>query len=231
MRLLLVEDDEQLARQLTAALGEAGFAVDTVNDGTEAEFRGQTEDYDAIVLDLGLPGMDGVSVLYRWREENRDVPVLILTARNRWYDKLAGFNAGADDFLTKPFRTEELVLRLRALIRRSAGHAAPLLACGKLALDVNAARFSVDGQTLAFTAQEFRILAYLMHHAGKVVSRSELGEHVYDVGYDPDSNVLDVMVGRIRRKLSPHRLLHTRRSQGFILQPEDGDSNAALHGA
>lgn len=230
MRVLLVEDDEQLARQLTAALGEAGFAVDAVSDGTEAEFRGQTEDYDAVVLDLGLPGMDGISVLYRWREENREVPVLILTARNRWHDKLSGFNAGADDFLTKPFRTEELVLRLRALIRRSAGHAAPLLACGVLVLDANAAKFSIDGQPLGLTAQEFRILAYLMHHAGKVVTRSELGEHVYDVGYDPDSNVLDVMVGRIRRKLSPHRLLHTRRSQGFILQA-DGDEDTRLHGA
>lgn len=219
MRLLLVEDDTQLSQQLTAALGEAGFAVDAVADGTEAEFRGQTEDYDAIVLDLGLPGMDGLSVLYRWREEKRNVPVLILTARNRWFDKLSGFNAGADDFLTKPFHTEELVLRLRALIRRSAGHASPLLTCGPLALDVNAARFSIDGETLTLTAQESRILSYLLHHAGKVVTRSELGEHVYDVGYDPDSNVLDVMIGRIRRKLSPHRLLHTRRGQGFVLQP------------
>lgn len=219
MRLLLVEDDTQLSQQLTAALGEAGFAVDAVTDGTEAEFRGQTEDYDAIVLDLGLPGMDGLSVLYRWREEKRNVPVLILTARNRWFDKLSGFNAGADDFLTKPFHTEELVLRLRALIRRSAGHASPLLTCGPLALDVNAARFSIDGETLTLTAQESRILSYLLHHAGKVVTRSELGEHVYDVGYDPDSNVLDVMIGRIRRKLSPHRLLHTRRGQGFVLQP------------
>jgi two-component system, OmpR family, response regulator len=218
MRLLLVEDDEDLARQLTSALQDVGFAVDSVRDGTEAEFRGQTEDYDAIVLDLGLPGMDGLSVLYRWREANRNVPVLILTARSRWFDKLSGFNAGADDFLTKPFHTEELVLRLRALIRRSTGHASPVLECGVLALDVNAARFSIDGQPLTLTAQEYRILAYLMHYAGKVVTRSELGEHVYDVGYDPDSNVLDVMVGRIRRKLAPHRLLHTRRGHGFVLE-------------
>jgi two-component system, OmpR family, response regulator len=218
MRLLLVEDDEGLAGQLTSALTAVGFAVDHVRDGVEAEFRGQTEDYDAIVLDLGLPGMDGLSVLYRWREANRNVPVLILTARSRWFDKLSGFNAGADDFLTKPFHTEELVLRLRALIRRSTGHASPVLACGVLALDVNAARFSIDGQPLALTAQEYRILAYLMHYPGKVVTRSELGEHVYDVGYDPDSNVLDVMVGRIRRKLAPHRLLHTRRGQGFVLE-------------
>ncbi len=221
MRLLLVEDDAELAGQLHAALTEAGFAVDLVADGADAEFRGQTEDYDAIVLDLGLPGMDGLSVLYRWRDANRRAPVLILTARSRWFDKLSGFNAGADDFLTKPFRTEELILRLRALIRRSAGHASPVLECGALALDMNAGRFSLAGQPLSLTAQEYRILSYLMHHAGKIVTKSELGEHVYDVGYDPDSNVIDVMISRIRRKLAPHRLLHTRRGRGLVLQPVD----------
>lgn len=219
MRLLLVEDDAELAAQLRAALTEAGFAVDLVADGAEAEFRGQTEDFDAIVLDLGLPGMDGLSVLYRWREADRRVPVLILTARSRWFDKLSGFNAGADDFLTKPFLTEELILRLRALIRRSTGHASPVLECGALSLDMNAARFSLDGRPLPLTAQEYRILAYLMHHAGKVVTKGELGEHVYDVGYDPDSNVIDVMLSRIRRKLAPHHLLHTRRGRGVVLQP------------
>ena len=221
MRLLLVEDDADLAAQLTQALGQAGFAVDAVAHGNDAEFRGQTEDYDAVVLDLGLPGMDGLSILHRWRDASRSTPVLILTARDRWHDKLAAFNAGADDYVTKPFHTEELILRLRALIRRSAGHGSPVLSCGALSLDANAARFSLNGQPLALTAQEYRILAYLMHHAGKVVSRSELGEHVYDVGYDPDSNVLDVMIGRIRRKLGSHRLLQTRRGQGFVLQPPD----------
>ncbi len=221
MRLLLVEDDGALAQQLKAALTEAGFVVDVASDGIDAEFRGQTEAYDAIVLDLGLPGMDGLSVLHRWRDANRDVPVLILTARNRFHDKLSGFNAGADDFLSKPFHTEELLLRLRALIRRSTGHAAPVLVCGALSLDVNATKFSLDGESLALTAQEHRILAYLLHHAGRVVSRTELGEHVYDVGYDPDSNVIDVMIGRIRRKLCPHELLKTRRGQGFILQAAD----------
>ena len=221
MRLLLVEDDADLAAQLTQALGQAGFAVDAVAHGNDAEFRGQTEDYDAVVLDLGLPGMDGLSILHRWRDASRSTPVLILTARDRWHDKLAAFNAGADDYVTKPFHTEELILRLRALIRRSAGHGSPVLSCGALSLDANAARFSLNGKPLALTAQEHRILAYLMHHAGKVVSRSELGEHVYDVGYDPDSNVLDVMIGRIRRKLGSHRLLQTRRGQGFVLQPPD----------
>ena len=190
MRVLLVEDDTELSQQLHSALDDAGFAVDPVADGIEAEFRGQTEDYDAIVLDVGLPGMDGLSALHRWRETGRHTPVLILTARNRWHDKLSGFNAGADDYLTKPFHTEELIVRLRALIRRSVG----------------------------FGSQEFRILEYLIHHAGRVVSRSELGEHVYDVGYDPDSNVLDVMIGRIRRKLGGHGLLQTRRGHGFVLQ-------------
>lgn len=218
MRVLLVEDDAELSHQLRSALDHAGFAVDVVADGIEAEFRGQTEDYDAIVLDLGLPGLDGLSVLHRWRETGRHTPVLILTARSRWHDKLSGFNAGADDYLTKPFHTEELIVRLRALIRRSAGFGSPVFSCGALTLDANAARFELTGKPLALTPQEFRILEYLIHHAGRVVSRGELGEHVYDVGYDPDSNVLDVMIGRIRRKLGGDDLLQTRRGHGFVLQ-------------
>lgn len=216
MRILLAEDDAALAAKIAAALDAAGFAVDRVGDGAEAEFRGQTEAYDAAVLDLGLPGLDGISVLHRWREAGHSLPVLVLTARGRWHDKLAGFDAGADDYLTKPFQLEELVLRLHALIRRSAGHASPRLRCGALELDVHAGRFALDGDPLALTAQEYRILAYLMHHAGRVVSRAELGEHVYDNGYDPDSNALDVLVGRIRRKLGVP-LLHTVRGQGFRL--------------
>jgi len=218
MRVLLVEDDTELLQQLHSALEHAGFAVDPVTDGIEAEFRGHTEDYDAIVLDLGLPGMDGLSALHRWREAGRHTPVLILTARGRWHDKLSGFNAGADDYLTKPFHTEELIVRLRALIRRSVGFGSPVLSCDALTLDANAARFTLAGKPLALTPQEFRILEYLIHHAGRVVSRGELGEHVYDVGYDPDSNVLDVMIGRIRRKLGDHKLLQTRRGHGFVLQ-------------
>jgi two-component system OmpR family response regulator len=225
MRILLAEDDRDLSGQLKETLEQAGFAVDLVDDGVDAEFRGQTEDYDAVVLDLGLPGMDGLSVLHRWREAGHLMPVLILTARSRWHDKLAGFDAGADDFLTKPFRSDELVVRLRALIRRSAGHASPRMSCGPLVLDLNAARFSLDGQPVPLTAQEFRILSYLIHHAGRLVSRSELGEHVYDVGYDPDSNVLDVMIGRIRRKLGIP-LLHTRRGQGFVLSNEAQNGSA-----
>jgi two-component system OmpR family response regulator len=219
MRVLLVEDDAELAGRLQEVLAANGFAVECRADGTAAEFAGQTEDFDAVVLDLGLPGMDGISVLHRWREAGRGMPVLILTARSRWHDKLAGFNAGADDFLTKPFQLEEVVLRLRALIRRSAGHGSPVLTCGPLSLDVNGNRFEWAGAPLALTAQEHRILAYLMHYSRRVVSRTELGEHVYDVGYDPDSNVIDVLIGRIRRKLPQPGLLKTVRGRGFQLDP------------
>jgi two-component system OmpR family response regulator len=219
MRVLLVEDDPELAERLRATLVDSGFAVDAQANGIDAEFAGQTEDFDAVVLDLGLPGMDGISILHRWRESGRDMPVLILTARGRWHDKLAGFNAGADDYLTKPFQLEEVVLRLRALIRRSTGHGTPLLTCGPLALDVNAGRFTCDGEPVALTPQEHRILAYLMHHQRKVVSRTELGEHVYDIGYDPDSNVIDVLIGRIRRKLPRPGVLRTIRGRGFQLDP------------
>ena len=216
MRVLVAEDDVALRDRLAKALHEAGFAVDAAGDGGQAEFLGQTEDFDAAVLDLGLPGMDGLSVLSRWRENGRAFPVLVLTARARWHDKLAGFNSGADDYLTKPFQLEELILRLRALIRRSAGHAHPRLACGPLELDVNAGRFSLGGDPLSLTAQEFRILAYFIHHPDKVIGRGTLGEHVYEGGFDPDSNALDVLIGRIRRKLGPG-LLHTVRGQGFLL--------------
>ncbi|WP_295363048.1 response regulator transcription factor [Arenimonas sp.] len=216
MRVLLAEDDAELARQLASALAAAGFAVDHAADGADAEFRGQTEDYDAAVLDLGLPGMDGLSVLDAWRAGGRRLPVLVLTARGRWHDKLAGFDAGADDYLVKPFPVEELVLRLRALVRRASGHAHPRIARGALVLDDNAGRFLLDDQPLSLTAQEHRILAYLVHRGEAVVSRAELGEHVYEQGYDPDSNVLDVLIGRIRRKIGAGRIV-TERGKGFRL--------------
>ncbi|MCI1710066.1 MAG: response regulator transcription factor [Chiayiivirga sp.] len=216
MRILVAEDDESIGGRVRAALGEAGFAVDLATDGRQAEFLGQTEVFDLAVLDLGLPGMDGISVLHRWREAGQRFPVIVLTARSRWHDKLAGFDAGADDYLTKPFQMEELVVRVRALIRRATGHASPVLHCGPLEFDTHAARFSVGGEALALTSQEFRILAYLIHHSGKLVTRAELGEHVYEGGYDPDSNVLDVLIGRIRRKLGLD-LIRTVRGQGFRL--------------
>lgn len=216
MRILLAEDDDDIAGLVATALSDAGYAVDRASDGMQAEFLGQTETYDLAVLDIGLPGLDGLGVLQRWRDAGLALPVLMLTARARWHDKLAGFDAGADDYLTKPFQIEELVVRVRALIRRAAGHAAPRLTCGALQLDLNAARFTAAGKPLALTPHEFRILAYLMHHAGKLVTRGELGDHVYEGGFDSDSNVLDVLIGRIRRKL-PDALIHTVRGQGFRL--------------
>lgn len=216
MRVLLAEDDAALASRLQVRLREAGFAVDHHADGTSAEFAGQTESYDAVVLDLGLPGLEGLAVLDRWRAAGQRMPVLVLTARQRWHDKLAGFSAGADDYLTKPFDVDELVLRLRALIRRAAGHAHPRLEEGALAYDVHEARFTLAGEEIAFTAQEARILAYLMHHPRRTVSRGELGEHVYDGGLDPDSNTLDVLIGRIRRKLGAD-YIRTERGKGYRL--------------
>ncbi|KAF1697243.1 DNA-binding response regulator [Pseudoxanthomonas jiangsuensis] len=216
MRILLAEDDVTLAGRIRMTLEEAGFLVRHCTDGTDAEEAAHIEDFEAAVLDLGLPGLDGLSVLERWRKAGKSLPVLVLTARSRWHDKLAGFDAGADDFLTKPFHADELVLRLRALIRRSAGHAHPCLTCGPLRLDTNASRIELNGSPLRLTAQEFRILSYFMHHADKVISRSQLGEHVYEAGFDPDSNTLDVLIGRLRRKLGVD-LIHTLRGLGYRL--------------
>lgn len=216
MRILVAEDEPTLSAQLGETLSAAGFVAEIARDGEEAQYLGEVETYDAIVLDLGLPKIDGLSVLAHWREVGRTMPVLILTARGRWPDKLAGFNAGADDYLTKPFEMQEVVVRLRALIRRSAGHAKTELTCGSLTVDTGAGRAAVDGVPLHLTAQEFRILAYLIHHPGKVVSRGELVEHVYDRDADRDSNVIDVLVGRIRKKMSVS-LIQTVRGQGYRL--------------
>lgn len=224
MRVLVVEDDEKLARQLAAALGQAGFAVDVELDGREAAFAASVEPYDAAVLDLGLPGQDGVSVLRAWREAGCHWPVLVLTARNRWADKLASFDAGADDYLTKPFMMEEVVLRLRAMLRRAAGSGAGVLRAGDLAYEVEAGRFVWQGQALQLTAQEHKILAYLMHHAGELVTRTQISEHVYARDLDPDSNTIDVLIGRIRRKLGTPQLIRTERGQGFRLMPPEGNT-------
>lgn len=220
MRLLLVEDDAELQGRLKAALEAQGWVVDACADGREALWLGSEEPYDAAVLDLGLPTLDGVSVLHRWREADRRFPVLLLTARSRWADKLAGFGAGADDYLTKPVEIDELILRLKALIRRASGHAAATIVCGPLELDTLGCRFRLDGAALTLTAAEYRVLAYLIHHAGRTVSRTELSEHIYDRDFDLDSNVIDVLISRIRRKLKPHALLHTERGLGFRLAAE-----------
>ncbi len=221
MRVLVVEDDPDLGRQLAGALSDAGYAVDRASDGEEGHYLGDTEPYDAVVLDLGLPVMDGVSVLERWRRDGRNMPVLILTARDRWSEKVAGFDAGADDYLSKPFYMEELLARLRALVRRASGHAKSELECGPLRIDTRAARATVDGNPIKLTALEYRLLAYLMHHQGRVVARTELIEHLYDQDFDRDSNTIEVFVGRLRRKLGIN-LIQTVRGLGYCLaEPED----------
>jgi two-component system OmpR family response regulator len=216
MRILVVEDDPDLGRQLSEGLGQAGYAVDLARDGEEGHFLGDTEPYDAVVLDLGLPKLDGVRVLEKWRTAGKDMPVLILTARDRWSEKVAGFDAGADDYVTKPFVTEELLARLRALLRRAAGHASAALECGDLRVDTRAARASVNGEPIKLTSHEYRVLSYLMHHQGRVVPRTELVEHIYDQDFDRDSNTIEVFVGRLRRKIGSNRIL-TERGLGYRL--------------
>jgi two-component system OmpR family response regulator len=221
MRLLVVEDDPDLNRQLVSALTDAGYVVDSAKDGEEGHYLGETEPYDAVILDLGLPVLDGVSVLEKWRRNDRKMPVLILTARDRWSDKVQGFDAGADDYVAKPFHMEEVLARVRALLRRSAGHATSEIACGPLLLDTKSARVTVDGHAIKLTSLEFRLLAYLMHHKGKVVSRTELVEHLYDQDFDRDSNTIEVFVGRLRKKLGVD-VLRTIRGMGYcVSEPDD----------
>jgi two-component system OmpR family response regulator len=218
MRILLVEDDPTLRAQLRTGLHEAGYAVDEADNGRDAHFLGDTESFDAVVLDLGLPVLDGLSVLKRWRSAGRVMPVLILTARDNWSEKVAGIDAGADDYLTKPFHMEELLARLRALIRRAGGLASPLLQCGELALDTRSGRVTMQGQTVALTSHEYKVLEYLMHRPGAVVSRTELTEHIYAQDFERDSNTIEVFVGRLRKKLPP-ALIETVRGLGYRLVP------------
>lgn len=223
MRLLVVEDDQDLNRQLCEALEEAGYVVDKAFDGSEGHFLGDTEPYDAVILDIGLPEMDGISVLEEWRAAGRAMPVLILTARDRWSDKVAGIDAGADDYVAKPFHVEEVLARVRALIRRAAGHASSEIVCGPVRLDTRGAKATVDGSTLKLTSHEFRLLSYLMHHKGEVVSRTELVEHMYDQDFDRDSNTIEVFVGRLRKKLGVD-MIETIRGLGYRIQaPGDGN--------
>ncbi len=224
MRILVVEDDQNLNRQLVEALQEAGYVVDKAFDGEEGHFLGDTEPYDAIVLDLGLPVMDGVSVLTKWRRAGRKTPVLILTARDRWSDKVQGFDAGADDYVAKPFHMEEILARLRALVRRAAGHASSELTCGPVMLDTANAKVAVNGKAIKLTSLEFRLLNYLMMHAGKVVSRTELVEHLYDQDFDRDSNTIEVFVGRLRKKLGVD-VLQTVRGMGYTMSEESGHAD------
>jgi two-component system OmpR family response regulator len=219
VRALVVEDDPDLKRQLVTALTHAGYAVDAASDGEEGYFLGDTEPYDVIILDLGLPKMDGISILEQWRRSNRNMPVIILTARDRWSDKVAGMDAGADDYLAKPFHMEELLARVRAQVRRNAGHAKNEIECGPLRLDTKTARVTCAGQVIKLTSHEYRLLAYLLHHNGRVVSRTELVEHLYDQDFDRDSNTIEVFIGRLRKKI-PADLIKTVRGLGYRLSPE-----------
>jgi two-component system OmpR family response regulator len=204
MRILLVEDDLDLQRLLKKALGDAGYVVDSATDGEEGHFLGDTEPYDAVILDLGLP------------KTGKTMPVLILTARDRWSDKVAGFDAGADDYLAKPFYTEELLARVRALLRRAAGFATSEIEIGPLHIDTRASRVTLAGNPVKLTSLEYRLLAYLAHHKGRVVSRTELVEHLYDQDFDRDSNTIEVFVGRLRKKLEAD-IIQTVRGLGYCL--------------
>jgi two-component system OmpR family response regulator len=230
MRLLLVEDDPDLKAQVAGALREAGYAVDTAGDGKEGRYLGSVEAYDAIVLDLGLPVVDGLTVLRDWRAAGATVPVLVLTARDRWHEKVAGFDAGADDYLAKPFAMEELLARLRALLRRAAGHATDELVCGPVRVDTRSARVTVDGKPVKLTALELRLLVYLLRKAGAVVSRTELVEHLYEQDFDRDSNTIEVFVGRLRRKLGAD-VIRTVRGLGYAAAAPDSGTGAAASDA
>jgi two-component system OmpR family response regulator len=214
VRVLVVEDETQLREQLIAALSDAGYAVDQAGDGARADYLAQTERYDAVVLDLGLPKVDGLSVLRRWREGGLAFPVIVLTARGSWHEKVQGIDSGADDYVSKPFRMEELLARLRGLIRRASGQVTPEIRCGNVALDARLARVTLDGAPVKLTSHEFRVLSYLMHHRGRVVSQGELTEHIYAQDFDRDSNTVEVFVARLRRKLGAS-FIETVRGLGY----------------
>jgi two-component system, OmpR family, response regulator len=217
VRLLIVEDEPTLGTQLKSTLEANGYAVDLATDGEDGHYLGSTENYDAIILDLGLPEIDGLTVLDRWRKEGKVTPVLVLTARDSWSDKVAGLDGGADDYMAKPFQTQELIARLRALIRRASGNASSELIAGDVRLDTRSGRVTLAGEPVKMTAQEYKLLSYLIHHKGKVVSRTELIEHIYDQDFDRDSNTIEVFVTRIRKKLGPD-VITTIRGLGYSLE-------------
>lgn len=214
MKVLVVEDQDRLAGQLSESLEEAGYAVERAADGERADFLVGTEQYDAVVLDLGLPRVDGLTLLRRWREAGNAVPVLVLTARGSWHEKVQGIDSGADDYVAKPFRMEEVLARLRGLIRRASGQVTPILRCGGVLLDPRLARVTLDGTPVKLTSHEFRVLSYLLHHRDRVVSQAELTEHIYAQDFDRDSNTVEVFVARLRRKLGPG-VIETVRGLGY----------------
>jgi two-component system, OmpR family, response regulator len=217
VRILVVEDEASLGRQLTSALRRAGYAVDHAADGARADLLGHDESYDAVVLDLGLPQVDGLTLLRRWRDGGKKMPVLVLTARGSWHEKVQGIDGGADDYMAKPFRMEELLARLRALIRRSSGHINPELRCGPIVLDPRSGKVTLEGAEVKLTSHEFRVLSYLMHHGGRVVSQGELTEHIYSQDYDRESNTVEVFIARLRRKLGPV-FIETVRGLGYRMK-------------
>lgn len=225
MRILVVEDNEELTRQIKSALEHSMYVVDVAFDGENGLFMGDTEQYDAVILDLGLPKLDGIDVLERWRTSGNDVPVLILTSRHTWREKVAGLRAGADDYLAKPFEYEELLARLEALIRRATGHSSPVMQCycGKLVMDTTSARVTMEGNLVELTALEYRTLEYLMQHEGEVISKTELTEHIYDQDFDRDSNVIEVLINRLRGKICPD-MIKTRRGLGYQLGSPASDA-------
>lgn len=218
MRILVVEDESRLAQQLSASLTEAGYAVDCAPDGERADFLCHTERYDAVVLDLGLPKVDGLTLLRRWRDAGVGVPVLVLTARGSWHEKVQGIDSGADDYVAKPFQIEEVLARLRGLIRRASGQLTPEIRCGSLVLDPRGAKVTVNGAPVHLTSHEFRVLSYLMHHRDRVVPQSELADHIYAEGADRDSNTIEVFIGRLRRKLGASTI-ETIRGLGYRMRP------------
>jgi two-component system, OmpR family, response regulator len=214
VRILVAEDEERLARQVATALEQAGYAVDCAPDGARADMLAQTEHYDAVVLDLGLPRIDGLTLLKQWREAGLAVPVLVLTARGSWHEKVQGIDGGADDYMAKPFQMEEVLARLRALIRRSSGKLQLELRCGPLVLDARLAKVTLDNVPVKLTSHEFRVLSYLMHHRERVVPQSELTEHIYAQDFDRESNTVEVFIARLRRKVGPS-LIETVRGLGY----------------
>ncbi len=217
MRVLVVEDDPRISRDVIETLTSAGYATDHASDGEDAWFKGDTEDYSAVILDLGLPGMDGLAILKKWRANGRAFPILVLTARGTWSERVEGIDAGADDYLPKPFEMDELLARLRAVIRRSAGHAAPSIAIGEVVVDPKQMRVTVGGVPKSLSPQEYRLLSYLMHHAGRVVPQQELAEQLHGSYEERESNAVEVLVGRVRRKLGVD-LIETRRGFGYLIE-------------
>ena len=216
MRLLLIEDDVSLCKSLTVDLERAGFAVDTANDGEQGEYLGMTECYDIVILDLGLPKLPGLDVLKQWRRANNNVPVIVLTARDAWHEKVDGFKAGADDYLGKPFHIQELLARIQALIKRLSGQNRQKLSTCGVELNEDQQTLMLDNlHSVELTDVEFRLLRYFMLHQGKVISKTELTEHIYSCDHDPDSNVIEVYINRLRRKLSKD-MITTRRGQGYV---------------